>query len=254
MKKQLFEIKNLQVKTGKKLILKGITLRVKPGEIHALMGPNGSGKTSLALSLAGHPAYEVVKDKAKPSQVILDGKDLLNLSPDKRAKAGLFLAFQQPVEIPGVRVNQFLRQAHQTLFGEKSRKKYPSAYKFYEYLSGVAEKIGVDQSLLGRNLNEGFSGGEKKQLEMLQLVVLKPKYAVLDETDSGLDVDALKIVAKAVEIVRTKHKTGILIITHYLRILEHVQPEFVHLLVDGQITENGDYELAKRLEKKGYKK
>jgi len=249
----MLHIKNLSIRVGHKLLLKQIDLQIRPGEIHALMGPNGSGKSSLALSLAGHPDYQVVKNQSTIPQMTLDGQDLLNLSPDKRAGLGLFLAFQQPAEVPGVRINQFLRQAHQTLFGAKSRKKYASAYQFYKFLDHVAEEIGVNQNLLNRNLNEGFSGGEKKQLEMLQLVVLEPKYAILDETDSGLDVDALKIVAKAVKLVQTKSKTGVLIITHYLRILEHIRPEFVHLLIKGQIKESGGYELAKKLEKIGYK-
>ena len=246
-------MKNLSIKVAGKQLLKQINLQIKPGEVHALMGPNGSGKSSLALSLGGHPDYQVVMSQSTTPVVTLDGQDLLNLSPDKRAGLGLFLAFQQPAEVPGVRINQFLRQAHQTLFADKSRKKYASAYQFYKYLDQVAEEIGVNRSLLGRNLNEGFSGGEKKQLEMLQLVVLEPKYAILDETDSGLDVDALKIVSKAVKLVQAKSQTGVLIITHYLRILEHIKPEFVHVLVDGQIKQSGGYELAKKLEKTGYK-
>jgi Fe-S cluster assembly ATP-binding protein len=251
--KKSLTIKDLRVRVDGNLILKGIDLEIKPGEIHALMGPNGSGKTSLALSLLGHPAYKILSDKDYPSRVTLDGKDILSISPDKRAKEGLFLAFQQPAEVPGVRVNGFLRQTHGSIFGLESKKEYPSAYKFYRYLDQLAEKIGVDSSLLNRNLNEGFSGGEKKQLEMLQLVVLSPKYAILDETDSGLDVDALKIVAKAVEEVRLKHKTGVLIITHYLRILEHVKPEFVHVMKSGRIVQSGGYDLAQKLEKSGYK-
>jgi Fe-S cluster assembly ATP-binding protein len=226
-------------------ILKGIDLVVEPGKVHALMGPNGSGKSTLAFSLTGHPQYAVTE-----GTVTLDGEDLLALAPDKRARAGLFLSFQYPAAIPGVKVANFLHAARQA---ERPGDLPPA--KFRALLLEKMELLGMDPSFMGRYLNDGFSGGEKKRLEMLQLAVLAPKYAVLDETDSGLDVDALKAVGESIGALRASDEgrnTGFLIITHYPRILQHVKPDVVHVMIDGRIVKTGDEELAHRIEREGY--
>lgn len=226
-------------------ILKGIDLAVEPGSVHALMGPNGSGKSTLAFSLTGHPKYDVDAGTAT-----LDGEDILALPPDKRARAGLFLSFQYPAAIPGVKVPNFLFAARQAVRpGELT----PS--KFRALLLEKMDALGMDPSFLGRYLNDGFSGGEKKRLEMLQMAVLAPKYAILDETDSGLDVDALKDVGDSVRALRASdegHKTGFLIITHYPRILQHIEPDVVHVMMDGRIVKTGKADLAHRIEREGY--
>jgi Fe-S cluster assembly ATP-binding protein len=226
-------------------ILKGIDLTVEAGKVHALMGPNGSGKSTLAFSLAGHPHYEVTAGTAS-----LDGEDLLELPADKRARAGLFLSFQYPAAIPGVKVPNFLFAARQAVRpGELT----PS--KFRALLLEKMDVLGMDPSFLGRYLNDGFSGGEKKRLEMLQMAVLAPKYAILDETDSGLDVDALKDVGECVNALRASEEgkdTGFLIITHYPRILQYVKPDVVHIMIDGRIAKTGNAELAHRIEREGY--
>jgi len=255
-------ISNLQVKIDNKLILKGIDFKVKPGEVHAVMGPNGSGKSTLAHTLAGHPDYKVINGK-----VTLNDRDILALSPDKRVQAGLFLAFQYPVEIPGVKVQNFLRQAYKSRFYDQKNKVNPDARKgalghkqfdsvlsFRKYLEKLAQELQVDLALLKRGLNEGFSGGEKKRLEILQMAVLEPKFAILDETDSGLDIDAIKIVAAGIKRNIKKYNTGVLLITHYQRILDYIQPDFVHVLVDGKVVESGDRSLVKKLEQNGYQK
>lgn len=242
------QIKKLRVSIADNQVLKGIDLEVKPGEVHALMGPNGSGKSTTAYSLAGHPDYEV----SPKSKVLLDRQDVLALSPDERAQAGLFLAFQYPVEIPGVKVNNFLRHAHQARFADEPEKQFEKVIDFRRHLEQLAEKFQVKKSLLSRGLNEGFSGGEKKRLEILQMAVLEPKYAVLDETDSGLDIDAIKIVANGVRKIVDEYQTGVVVITHYQRILEYLKPDFVHVLVGGNMVESGGPELVAKLEKEGY--
>ncbi len=226
-------------------ILKGIDLTVEAGKVHALMGPNGSGKSTLAFSLAGHPHYDVTAGTAT-----LDGQDLFALAPDKRARAGLFLSFQYPAAIPGVKVPNFLYAARQAVRpGELT----PS--KFRALLLEKMDVLGMDPSFLGRYLNDGFSGGEKKRLEMLQMAVLAPKYAVLDETDSGLDVDALQDVGNTIQALRASDEgknTGFLIITHYPRILQHITPDVVHVMIDGRIVKTGEHDLAQRIEREGY--
>ncbi len=244
----MLDIHNLQVSIDQKPILKGIDLQVKPGEIHAVMGPNGSGKSTLAYALAGHPFYDVTAGKVE-----LEHENLLDLSPDERANQGFFLAFQYPVEVAGVKVQNFLRLAYQARFADQPERKFATVLAFRKHLESLAEELQVKKELLTRGLNEGFSGGEKKRLEILQMAVLEPKYAVLDETDSGLDVDAIKAVAEGVKKIVQKYKTGIVVITHYQRILKYLDPQFVHLLVDGKIVKSGGKELAEELEQKGYK-
>ncbi len=241
-------ISNLHVSTQCLPILHGVNLVVKPGELHAIMGPNGSGKSTLASTLAGHPAYDVTAGAAE-----LDGVDLLAKSPDERAQAGLFLAFQYPIEVPGVSVQNFLRQAHEARFADQPEKRFPKVLAFRQHLVKLANELHVKPELLKRGLNEGFSGGEKKRLEILQMAVLEPKYAILDETDSGLDVDAIKRVAEGVNTVRQLYGTGMIVITHYQRILQFLKPEYVHLMVDGKIVESSDASLVQKIEQDGYK-
>lgn len=240
-------IKNLHISIDKTPIVKGVSLTVKPGEIHAIMGPNGSGKSTLAQALMGHPSYKV---KTQMSKVKINGQNILNFTPDQRAKAGLFLAFQYPVSVEGVSVQNFLKQAYQALYG----KLVGNILDFRQDLYKMGKSVGVSQELLKRSLNEGFSGGEKKRLEVLQLLTLKPKYAILDETDSGLDIDAIKSVASGVKKAVKNYRTGIIIITHYQRILKYLKPDKVHLMVDGKIISSGNHTLAKQIEKTGYKK
>ena len=242
------QISQLKVTIADQEILAGIDLTIKPGEIHAVMGPNGSGKSTLANTLAGHPEYEVTAGSVQLGQ-----QEILELSPDERAQRGLFLAFQYPVEVPGVRVQNFLRLAHQARFADQPDKKFPSALAFRQHLEALADELQVKKSLLKRGLNEGFSGGEKKRLEILQMAVLEPKFAVLDETDSGLDIDAIKAVAEGVTTIIQKYQTGVLVITHYQRILEYLKPDYVHVLIGGKIVKSGDSSLVHQLEKQGYK-
>jgi Fe-S cluster assembly ATP-binding protein len=240
-------ITNLRCQVADKEILKGIDLTVEPGKIHALMGPNGSGKSTLAFSVTGHPQYQVTG-----GSVDLDGEDMLALPPDKRARAGLFLSFQYPAAIPGVKVANFLHAARQA---ERPGDLPPA--KFRALLLEKMEQLGIDPSFMGRYLNDGFSGGEKKRLEMLQLAVLAPKYAILDETDSGLDIDALKDVGTSIAALRASEEgrnTGFLIITHYPRILSYVLPDVVHVMIDGRIVKTGGHDLAHRIEREGYDK
>ena len=242
------EIKNLHVSVetdqGPKEILKGVDLVIRSGETHAVMGPNGSGKSTLAYSIAGHPKYEVTK-----GEILLDGEDVLEMSVDERARAGLFLAMQYPVEIPGVSVSNFLRTAKTALSGEA-----PALRQWVGDLKTAMNNLRMDSDFTERNANEGFSGGEKKRHEILQLELLKPRIAVLDETDSGLDVDALKIVAEGVNRFQSDGTTGTLLITHYTRILRYVKPDVVHVVVDGRIAESGGPELADELEANGYER
>jgi len=272
----MLKIKNLYTSIEDKQILNGVNLDVKPAEVHALMGPNGSGKSTFASVLAGNPAYEVdfsnlksetlnlkqtLKSKIQKNETTglsLDGADLLELSPDERAQLGLFLAFQYPVEVPGVRVESFLREAfnlktnNQKLKAKTKNSKVMSALEFRKYLESLAEELEIDKSLLRRGLNEGFSGGEKKRLEILQLLTLAPKYAILDETDSGLDVDAIKVVAKGINLAVKKHGTGILLITHYRRILDYVRPDRVSIMVSGKVIKTGGLKLIEQIEGEGY--
>lgn len=238
----MLDIRNLAVEADKKKILNGVSLKIKPGEIHVIMGPNGSGKSSLSLALMGHPQYKITSGKIK-----LDGKDISKLTPDKRAKLGLFLAMQYPTAIPGVSVANFVRTSMRSV---KEKVKPP---EFVRRLKSKMAQLKINKSFASRGINEGFSGGEKKKMEILQLSMLEPKYAILDETDSGLDVDALKLVAKGIKKAHGP-KMGILLITHYQRILNYVKPDFVHILVDGKIIRSGSYRLAKEIERKGYGK
>ena len=225
-------------------ILRGVNLTVAEGETHAIMGPNGSGKSTLAYAIAGHPKYLVTK-----GSVTLDGEDILALSVDWRARAGLFLAMQYPVEVPGVSVSNFLRTAITATRGEA-----PKLRNFVKEMNGAMGDLAIDPKFAERSLNEGFSGGEKKRHEILQLELLDPKIAILDETDSGLDVDALKVVSEGINRFRAKTGHGVLLITHYNRILQYVQPDYVHVFVAGRIVEEGGPELAKLLENEGYER
>jgi Fe-S cluster assembly ATP-binding protein len=227
-----------------KPILAGVDLTVRSGETHAIMGPNGSGKSTLAYSIAGHPKYEITS-----GSVTLDGEDVLAMSVDERARAGLFLAMQYPVEVPGVSVANFLRTAKTAIDGEA-----PKLRTWGGELRGAMERLQMDPAFAQRNVNEGFSGGEKKRHEIVQLELLKPKMAILDETDSGLDVDALRVVSEGVNRVRDTGDTGLLLITHYTRILRYIKPDFVHVFVAGRIVEQGGPELADKLEEEGYER
>lgn len=240
------EIKDLHVSiqtdAGPVEILKGVNLTLDQGQTHAIMGPNGSGKSTLAYTIAGHPRYDVTS-----GSITLDAEDVLAMATDERARAGLFLAMQYPVEIPGVTVTNFLRTAKQAVDG-----KAPALRQWVGDLKAAMSSLKMDPGFAERSVNEGFSGGEKKRHEIMQLQVLGPKIAVLDETDSGLDVDALKIVAQGVNEAKEKTGVGILLITHYTRILRYISPDFVHVIVDGKIVEEGGAELADRLEEEGY--
>lgn len=240
-------IDSLNVSVEETKILHGVNLTVQPGEIHAVMGPNGSGKSTLAHTLAGHPSYQVIS-----GSIQLGAIEITELSPDERARLGLFLAFQYPVEVAGVKVMNFLRAAYQERFAERKDKLFPTALAFRNHLKACADDLSVKQSLLTRGLNEGFSGGEKKRLEILQMAILEPRFAIMDETDSGLDVDAIKVVAAGARKVVAAHNTGILVITHYQRILTYLQPDFVHVMVGGKIVKSGGKELAEELERDGY--
>ncbi|HEU5417517.1 MAG TPA: Fe-S cluster assembly ATPase SufC [Streptosporangiaceae bacterium] len=225
-------------------VLRGVNLTVRSGETHAIMGPNGSGKTTLAYAIAGHPRYVVTQ-----GSITLDGEDVLAMTVDARARAGLFLAMQYPVEVPGVTVSNFLRTAITAVRGEA-----PKLRQFVKELNTAMSGLSMDPAFAQRNLNEGFSGGEKKRHEILQLQLLQPKIAILDETDSGLDIDALKIVSNGINKFREDHERGMLLITHYTRILEYVKPDFVHVFVGGRVVEEGGPELAQELESSGYER
>jgi Fe-S cluster assembly ATP-binding protein len=227
---------------GAKEILRGVDLTVRSGETHAIMGPNGSGKSTLAYSIAGHPKYTVTG-----GSVTLDGVDVLDMSVDERARAGLFLAMQYPVEVPGVSVSNFLRTAKTALDGEA-----PKLRTWVKDVNAAMDQVAMDRAFAARSVNEGFSGGEKKRHEIMQLELLNPKFAVLDETDSGLDIDALKVVSAGVNRFRGQGDRGVLLITHYTRILRYIEPDFVHVFVAGRVAEQGGAELAERLEAEGY--
>ncbi|MXG88735.1 Fe-S cluster assembly ATPase SufC [Nocardioides flavescens] len=242
------EVKDLQVSVrtedGPKEILKGVTLTIGDGETHAIMGPNGSGKSTLAYSIAGHPKYDITG-----GSVLLDGEDVLDMSVDERARAGLFLAMQYPVEVPGVSVANFLRTAKTAIDGEA-----PKLRTWVKDVNTALGNLDLDPTFSQRSVNEGFSGGEKKRHEIAQLELLDPKVAILDETDSGLDIDALKVVSEGVNRFRAKDGKGVLLITHYTRILRYIQPDFVHVFVAGRVAESGGAELAEELEANGYDK
>jgi Fe-S cluster assembly ATP-binding protein len=236
-------IRNLRASVSGQEILRGVNLEVEEGEVHAIMGPNGSGKSTLSKAIGGHPDYEVTE-----GQVLMDGANILEMAPDERARAGLFLAFQYPIEIPGVSNANFLRAALQARLAEGEE---IEATDFYARLYEEMDKLEMARSFTSRSLNEGFSGGEKKRNEILQMAMLKPKYAILDETDSGLDIDALRVVSAGVNALRGPG-LGILLITHYQRLLEHIVPDVVHVMVGGRIVRTGGKELALELEEKGY--
>ena len=242
----ILEIKNLhatvETPEGTKEILKGVDLTIKAGETHAIMGHNGSGKSTLAYAVACHPKYEITS-----GEVTLDGEDVLEMSVDERARAGLFLAMQYPVEVPGVTVSNFLRTAKTAIDGEA-----PSLRTWVKDVKGSMDDLKMDPVFAERNVNEGFSGGEKKRHEILQMQLLKPGIAILDETDSGLDVDALRVVSEGINRAKESTDVGIMLITHYTRILQYVTPDYVHVFVNGRIAEQGGPELAERLEAEGY--
>lgn len=233
---------SVETKEGRKQILKGVDLTVNSGETHAIMGPNGSGKSTLAYTLAGHPKYEV-----DSGEVLLDGVDILKQTPDLRAKEGLFLAMQYPVEVPGVSMTNFLRTAKTEVDG-----KAPAIRTWTKELGAAMKRLRMDSKFATRSVNEGFSGGEKKRAEVLQLELLKPKFAILDETDSGLDVDALRIVSEGVNRAKENTGMGILMVTHYTRILRYIRPDIVHVFADGRFVRTGGPELADELEENGY--
>lgn len=244
--KDMLEITDLHVRiVDGKEILRGVSLSVKKGEIHAIMGPNGGGKSTLAQVLMGHPGYEVTSGK-----IVLNGKNITGLPPDERAKLGLFLGFQYPVEVAGVNFGNYLRMAINEQKTKDEKKLSPIAFR--NQLDEVAETLGFSDELAKRSLNEGFSGGEKKKAEVLQLSMLKPDFAVLDEPDSGLDVDALQHIAKGIN--ELDHKMGLILITHYQRILKHIKPDFVHIIIKGKIVKSGNSKLAEEIEKAGYAK
>ncbi len=235
---------SVETETGPKPILKGVDLTINPGEVHAIMGPNGSGKSTLAYSLAGHPKYTITAGSVR-----LDGTELVGLSVDERAKAGLFLAMQYPVEIPGVSVANFLRTAKTAIDGQA-----PALRTWAKKVNQSLKTMQLDEEFAARSVNEGFSGGEKKRNEIVQLDLLNPKYAILDETDSGLDIDALRVVSEGVNRYTAQGDRGLLLITHYTRILRYIKPDFVHVFVDGKVVEEGGTALADSLEETGYEK
>jgi Fe-S cluster assembly ATP-binding protein len=244
----VLEVRDLHVSVnaddGARPILRGVDLTIASGETHALMGPNGSGKSTLAYAIAGHPRYSVTS-----GSISLDGDNLLTMTVDERARAGLFLAMQYPVEVPGVSVTNFLRTAATAVRGEA-----PKVRHWVKEVRETMDQLSMDQSFAERNVNEGFSGGEKKRSELLQLELLKPKIAVLDEIDSGLDIDALKVVSEGINRVRESGETGVMLITHYTRILRYVRPDHVHVFAGGRIVERGGAELAESLEAEGYER
>lgn len=245
----MLEIKNLHARVEEKEILKGLNLKINAGEVHAIMGPNGSGKSTLSKVLAGHPAYEVTSGEVK-YEINFQMKDLLEMAPDERAKEGIFLAFQYPVEVPGVSNFTFLHAAFNSVLQHQGSEPMPEG-EFREFLYQKMKLVNMKPEYLDRAVNTGFSGGEKKKNEILQMAVLSPRIALLDETDSGLDIDALKTVADGVNKLRRKDN-AIVMVTHYQRLLDYIKPDFVHVLYNGQIIESGDASLALKLEEKGY--
>ncbi|MBI3413123.1 MAG: Fe-S cluster assembly ATPase SufC [Candidatus Aenigmarchaeota archaeon] len=241
------EIKNLHVVIDYKEILKGLDLTVNEGETHAIMGPNGSGKSTLANVIMGHPKYKITS-----GDIIFEGKSILALTPDRRAKLGLFMAFQHPLEISGVSLANFLRTAYKHINTGMDEKNIASVSEFRKLMKEKMNSLGIDEDFAKRYLNEGLSGGEKKKSEVLQATILRPKIAILDETDSGTDVDAMKTISDSINNLKKESNTGILMITHYNRILKNVKPDLVHIMVDGRIVKTGDASLADRVESSGY--
>ncbi|MBU2526612.1 MAG: Fe-S cluster assembly ATPase SufC [Bacteroidetes bacterium] len=241
----MLQIKNLHASIDGKEILKGINLEIKPGEVHAIMGPNGSGKSTLASVIAGHDAFEQTQ-----GEILFEGEDIQELAPEERAHRGVFLSFQYPVEIPGVSVTNFIKTAINELRKSKGQEDMP-ANEMLALIKQKAELLEIDRKFLSRSLNEGFSGGEKKRNEIFQMAMLNPKLAILDETDSGLDIDALRVVANGVNRLRSQ-ENAVIVITHYQRLLDYIIPDFVHVLHDGKIVKSGEKELAHQLEEKGY--
>ena len=242
---ELLEVRNLAAKIGERDILKGINLRVRAGEVHAIMGPNGSGKSTLAKILAGHPSYEVTG-----GEVLFEGQNLLELPPEERARAGVFLGFQYPIEVPGVGNSAFLRLTYNTVQGARGKDEL-DPLEFDDYVREKMKLLEMDPAFLERSLNAGFSGGEKKRNEILQMALLEPKLAILDETDSGLDIDALRVVANGVNKLHTVDN-GIVLVTHYQRLLNYIEPDYVHVMEGGRIIKTGDKSLALQLESRGY--
>lgn len=240
---QSLDIKNLHVSIGDKPIVTGLSLTINRGEVHAIMGPNGTGKSTLAKAIAGHPDYTITS-----GDVLVDGASILEMEPDERARAGIFLAFQYPSEIPGVSIANFIRAAVQSRLPEGEELE---ATKYYRNLYAKMDSLKIDRKFTSRSVNDGFSGGEKKRCEILQMAMLEPAYAIMDETDSGLDIDAMKIVAEGVNALRGP-KLGILLITHYQRLLDYIVPDHVHVMWDGRIVKSGDKSLALELESRGY--
>lgn len=241
----MITIKNLHAEVEGVEILKGIDLEIKAGEVHAIMGPNGSGKSTLSKVIAGHPAYEVTK-----GQIFFEGQDIVELDPDERARLGIFLAFQYPVEIPGVSNSMMMRQAYNAMRRERGEDEL-DPIEFEDYIQTKLDLVEMDPRMLDRSVNDGFSGGEKKRNEILQMAVLDPKLALLDETDSGLDIDALRIVSEGINKIKTDEK-AVMLVTHYQRILNYITPDFVHVLKGGRIVRSGGKELALQLENEGY--
>lgn len=263
--KDILTVSHLAVNIENKEILRDVSLVARSGEVHAIMGPNGSGKSTLAYALMGHPSYKIKDQSSKIKNITLNNKDISRLPAEERAKAGLFLAFQSPIAVPGVSVTNLLRTAYQELYGQKAggngKIQNPllaqrwagstSLPEFIKQLKAFAKDLHIEDSFLSRGIHDGFSGGEKKKMEMLQALTLSPKFAIFDEIDTGLDVDALKVVARGVDML-SKNGTGIIIITHYQRILKYVKPDVVHILVQGKIVKTGKAKLAKEIEEKGY--
>ncbi|MUM63963.1 Fe-S cluster assembly ATPase SufC [Acidianus infernus] len=236
------KIEDLHVEVEGKEIIKGISLEIKSGEVHAIMGPNGSGKTTLSLAIMGHPKYKITKGR-----ILLDGEDITNLETDQKVKKGLFLAFQNPIEISGVKLSTLLVAEYNRIYGSNE-----SVTQVFSKIASLSKSVGISDSLLNRGVFEGFSGGEKKRVEILQLQILKPKFAILDEPDSGVDVDGLKIISDVIKKVKEENNTGYLIITHYRRILDYVNADKIHVLYKGRIVASGSMELAKLIDEKGY--
>lgn len=241
----MLEIRDLHVSVEGKEILKGVNLKVNQGEVHAVMGPNGSGKSTLAFALMGHPKYKITR-----GEILVDGKNIVEVSANERAKLGLFLGFQYPTEISGVSLFNFLKTAYNSLHQDNGK---VSAMEFREMIREKMKTLDVEESFMNRYLNEGFSGGEKKRGEILQMAILTPKIAFLDEPDSGTDVDALKKIADSISKISTENKVGVILITHYNRILRYMKPHFVHVMIGGKIIKTGDVELANEVDIKGYK-
>jgi len=246
MQESILKVDNLYAKTSNTDILYGLNLIIRPGEIHAIMGPNGSGKSTLSKVIAGHPAYQIMSGK-----IYFENQDITDLSTEERARSGIFLAFQYPVEIPGVSNADFLRLSYNAK-RQKLGLEPIDPLSFFDFITEKLKVVNMDPSFLARNVNEGFSGGEKKRNEILQMAVLEPKLSILDETDSGLDIDALKIVANGIKSLK-KPNNSIILITHYQRLLEYIKPDYVHIMKDGKIIQSGDYSLSEKLEAYGYK-